>query len=264
MNTDDLRTGMRAVFIAKLSNSGKVPLRRDSFDSTKENTVTNEYGCYGVLSKKINAVTPVRPFSPNKENLTENTLCSVCGARGDLWHFGEALVHQECARLLPKPEHEPSAAYHATSADPATGGCSVTVIGLPRAQRYRKTFAALQMKPPALVDVARWRQCVEDGSKFLALWGEQAQALNWNSADLFGLTPVPDRPHPSFSRMSRYDQTGLIWLLQGRRVTALSESTGAIENPATGSVTVYRKHNKQALGPLGDSIDDLDWLICVT
>jgi hypothetical protein len=45
-------------------------------------------------------------------------------------------------------------------------------------------------------------------------------------------------------------------MLQGRRVTALTESTAAIENPATGSLTTYRKHHKPALGPLGDSVDD--------
>jgi hypothetical protein len=27
-------------------------------------------------------------------------------------------------------------------------------------------------------------------------------------------------------------------------------------NRATGVITVYRKHNKPALGPLGDSLDD--------
>jgi hypothetical protein len=46
-------------------------------------------------------------------------------------------------------------------------------------------------------------------------------------------------------------------LLQGRPVVALTADTAAIENPATGSITTYRKHNKPALGPLGDSLEDL-------
>jgi hypothetical protein len=37
----------------------------------------------------------------------------------------------------------------------------------------------------------------------------------------------------------------LIWLLQGRPIVALTESTGAIENP-TGAITVFRKNNKLA------------------
>ena len=50
-------------------------------------------------------------------------------------------------------------------------------------------------------------------------------------------------------------------LVEGRRVVALTEATAAIKNPATGCVTVYRRFNKPALGPLGSSVDDLDWLV---
>jgi hypothetical protein len=180
--------------------------------------------------------------------------CAVCKAPGDLWRFGEALVHQECAAFLPKPEPaEPTAAYQAASPE-----CSVTVIELRQAQRYRKTFAALQTTPPALVDVNRWRKCVEDGSKFLARWGSQAEALGWTSADLFGLHQPPEQPHPSYNRLSRYDWNGLCWLLEGRSVTVLSETAAMIENPDTGSTTLFRKNNRPALGPLGDSLLDID------
>ena len=101
----------------------------------------------------------------------------------------------------------------------------------------------------------RWQQTIEDGRRFLVRWGEQANALGWTARDLFGLHGVPDKPAPNYRRLSRYDETGLIWLLQGRPVVALTENTAAIENP-TGSITVYRKNNKPALGPLGDSLDD--------
>ena len=43
--------------------------------------------------------------------------------------------------------------------------------------------------------------------------------------------------------------------MQIETVVALTESTAAIENP-TVNITVYRKHNKPALGPLGDSMED--------
>ena len=68
---------------------------------------------------------------------------------------------------------------------------------------------------------------------------------------------MPAKPHPSFSRLSRYDLTGLLWLLQSREVVAVTEATATIKNPLTGNVTIYRKHNKLALGPLGDSLEDL-------
>ena len=85
---------------------------------------------------------------------------------------------------------------------------------------------------------------------------EQAEALGWTAKHLFGLHKPPDRPHPSYRRLSRYDETGLCWLLQGSPVVALTETTAAIMNP-TSNVTVYRKNNKPPLGPEGDSLDDL-------
>jgi hypothetical protein len=47
-----------------------------------------------------------------------------------------------------------------------------------------------------------------------------------------------------------------LWLLQGRRVIALTVDTAAIQNPNTGNVLTYRKARKPAYGPLGDSLDD--------
>jgi hypothetical protein len=150
----------------------------------------------------------------------------------------------------------PTMAYRATSVGPDGVGCKVEIVELPTATRYKKVFAFLQLKPPALVPVERWRECVADGSKFLAVWGEQAHALGWTSADLFGLHTPPERPHPSYRRLSRNDATGLVWLLQGRPVVALTAETAAIENPS-GNVTTYRRYGKPALGPVGDSLDDL-------
>src|SRR5262245_21129154 len=183
--------------------------------------------------------------------------CAVCGAADDLWTLdtpaGEVLVHQECAEFLPKQEPAgPSAAYRAVSAEPDGAGCRVDIIELPQAQRYRRTFGHLQLRPPALVEVARWQHAVEDGRRFLATWGEQAEALGWTSADLFGLHTPPERPHPSYRRLSRYDCTGLVWLLEGRPVVALTEATASIKG-TTVNITVYRKHNKPALGRNGAS-----------
>jgi hypothetical protein len=150
----------------------------------------------------------------------------------------------------------PTMAYRAASTGPDGTGCRVEIVELPQAQRYRKTFALLQTRCPSHVPIGRWKQCVEDGKRFLAKWGEQAEALGWTSEDLFGLHTPPADPHPSYSRLSRYDCTGLVWLLQGRPVVALTADTASIRH-LTGNVTVYRRFNKPALGPLGDSMDDL-------
>src|SRR5204863_1294726 len=92
-----------------------------------------------------------------------------------------------------------------------------------RLHRFCRTFSALEVRCPDLVPVDRWPLAVEDGRRFLARWGEQAEALGWTARDLFGLHKPPEKPHPSYSRLSRYDETGLIWLLQGRPVMALTE-----------------------------------------
>ena len=113
---------------------------------------------------------------------------------------------------------------------------------------------ALQVECPAYVEAKRWRQAVEDARRSVAEWGEQAAALGWTADDLFGLAPIPDRPKARFERLSRYDLSGLVWLLRGRRVIALTEITAVIET-ASGTLA-YRRHKKPALGPLGDSLED--------
>jgi hypothetical protein len=101
----------------------------------------------------------------------------------------------------------------------------------------------------------RWQQAIRDAEYFLAKWGQPAQALGWTTVELFGLHPVPARPSLSYRRLSRCDCTGLIWLLQGRPVVALTDTTATISTASNGTVT-YRKYHKPALGPLGDSLDD--------
>ena len=110
-------------------------------------------------------------------------------------------------------------------------------------------------KPPLATDRPRRRYLSgQMGTK-------QAHArLRWTSRDLFGLHAVPERPAHTYSRLSRYDATGLIWLLSSwirssPGQIALTESEAAIE--CSTSILVYRKHRKPALGPLGDSLDDL-------
>jgi len=119
-----------------------------------------------------------------------------------------------------------------------------------------RVLHALEARCPAVVPEARWRQAVADGQHFLARWGEQAHALGWTAKDLFGLMPVPAHAKPSYSRLARYDEIGLIWLLQGRPVVALTKDTARIQSSSS-AITIYRRHNKPALGPAGDSLDDL-------
>ena len=119
---------------------------------------------------------------------------------------------------------------------------------------YGPVLDRLRLERPELIEPERWQQAITDAEIFLATSGAQAQALGWTESELFGLHAVPARPAPTYRRLARYDETGLIWLLQGRTVVAMSEGEVAIQGR---SVTVYRKQRKPALGPLGDSLDDM-------
>lgn len=121
---------------------------------------------------------------------------------------------------------------------------------------YRDVLVALCSKCPELVEPVHWQQATRDAANFLSSWSDQAHALGWTARELFGLHPVPDRPTANYRRLARYDETGLIWLLRGRPVVALTETTAAIQGAT--AVLNYRKLNKSALGPVGDSLDDFE------
>jgi hypothetical protein len=121
--------------------------------------------------------------------------------------------------------------------------------GFGRLCRFGRTFQELERRCPPYVQPADWLQAIEDGRKFLA------ETLGWTARDLFGLHAVPERPIASYRRLSRYDETGLIWLLQGRPVVALTETTAAIQG-ATSALT-YHKLNKPTSWSFAENFDDL-------
>src|SRR5262249_31151535 len=60
-----------------------------------------------------------------------------------------------------------------------------------RFSRFGRPFSVLEARCPDNVDVDRGRQCVEDGKRFLAKWGEQAEA-----AKLVERGPIRPRAGP--------------------------------------------------------------------
>jgi len=130
-----------------------------------------------------------------------------------------------------------------------------TLAGQSSGFLYAEALRELESECPEYVEAARWQQAIHDAVCFMSKWGRQAQVLGWTAQELFGLHEPPSKPHASYSRLSRYDATGLIWLLRGRPAVALTDTTATISTPSGGTVT-YRKHRKPALGPLGDSLDD--------
>lgn len=161
-------------------------------DSAIENGVTSQAARNTTFPNQTKDVTPLHQLSANSDSQPE-TVCVQCGAREDLWHLdtttGPVPIHPECFEFLPRPQAaEPSAAYRGVTGAPDGAGAEVTIVRLPgTGERYWRTFGRLQLKPPEMVDVDRWRRCIEHGRAFLHEWGETAQRLNWSSRDLFGL-----------------------------------------------------------------------------
>jgi hypothetical protein len=104
--------------------------------------------------------------------------------------------------------------------------------GIPRS--WAEGFARLHPnRPPDDVPPKRWQQFVDDVGKFLdGAFCVVAAALGWGPFDLFGC----DRDRP----FARIDRAGLLWLLNGDRLLALTEHTAMIET-RTGARQTYRR-----------------------
>jgi hypothetical protein len=159
--------------------------------------------------------------------------------------------HGNCERSLLRPES------HLTKEGEAnTIGCTHGHARPRDPSHHVSALATLRTKCPTFVPEDRWRQAVEDGRQFLAAWGAKAQAFGWTARELFGLHPVPERPAPNYSRLSRLDHTGLIWLLRGRPVTMLT-ATEAVMRCQSGATLRYCRQKEHTAGSLSDRLDDV-------
>jgi hypothetical protein len=120
---------------------------------------------------------------------------------------------------------------------------------------YASALAALRAKCPAYVPEDCWRQAIVDATTFVTEWGAQAQVFGWTARELFGLHPVPEQPAAHYARLARLDNTGLIWLLHGRPVTALT-ATDAAMRCHSGATLTYCKQNKSVGGSA--NLDDME------
>jgi len=91
---------------------------------------------------------------------------------------------------------------------------------------------------PAAFSEARWQQLIDDGHAFLDQWGEQAARLGWTADDIFGVHPA--------APAARFDAIGIVPLLAGRRVTAMSEHSAAIAT-SNGAPLIHRGRARAAV-----------------
>ncbi len=76
-------------------------------------------------------------------------------------------------------------------------------------------------RPPADVPPQRWLLFIGDCGRFAHEWASRASQLGWTSVAVFGCDPI--RP------FARLDRAGLLWVVEGRRIIALTTETAAIE-----------------------------------
>lgn len=92
--------------------------------------------------------------------------------------------------------------------------------GVPR--DWAEGFAKLcTMSRPAAYPQRRWEQLLNDGGLFLDQWRRQVVALGWTHTDVFGVCPAAPE--------TRLDGMGLVPLLYGRKVCALTQDTARID-----------------------------------
>ena len=117
-------------------------------------------------------------------------------------------------------------------ADPERAGIIEFDGRVPR--EWAEGYARL-LNQPAPADVApdRWQTFVDDCGRFLDSWAVQAAALGWDVRDLFGLADT--KPE------ARVDLAGLLWLLRGRELVALTDRTAAIMTPSGAVQHFYRR-----------------------
>jgi hypothetical protein len=123
---------------------------------------------------------------------------------------------------------------------PGTADCSpgrravlLQVAGDVPADWVQGVADLLAMPPHPDWPEAAWKALQDDALGFLKDWAAQAHALGWGGIDLFGVHA--EAPH------ARLDGMGLVPLLSGRPILALTEDSAAIRAVASGTLTFRRR-----------------------
>ncbi|MFK4582896.1 hypothetical protein [Bradyrhizobium ottawaense] len=178
------------------------------------------------------------------------------GGSGDT--FGKSLQHKDyfvpTRETIVSPLKDEWGQPLAASGDRKTSRIEVVAPGVPSVPTATTNFeggrtalvfegnpagwhAILQelerMQAPEWAGADRWRQMVEDADGFLSSWDRAAYDLGWNALDLFGVHAVAPG--------CRYDVMGLVMLLGGGSVFALTEQTAAFRRPSGSTLTYRRK-----------------------
>ncbi len=168
--------------------------------------------------------------------LAADLIRTVERAGGHLEPDGDGLV-VEAPEPLPEPIMTELRAHKAEVIDFLTRPVARVVLlhcppGVPGAW-VQGVADLLAMARPASCPAARWEGLREDSYTFLRDHAARAHELGWTAHGLFGVHP--EKPQV------RFDCMGLVPLLNGAGVTALSDIEAVIETPSGARVTFRRR-----------------------
>lgn len=103
-------------------------------------------------------------------------------------------------------------------------GQTASAAGAPASEWHAILAGLKERAAPDWVMPDRWETLLHDAERFLDRWSSTAQALGWTALDLFGVHPT--RP------AARFDVMGLLLLLHGDEVIALTAEGASIRRPS--------------------------------
>ncbi len=168
--------------------------------------------------------------------LAADLIRAVEQAGGHLEPDGDGLV-VEASEPLPEPIMTELRAHKVEVIDFLTRPVARVVLlhcppGMP-GEWVRGVADLLVMARPASCPAERWKTMREDAYHFLRDHAARAHALGWTALNLFGVHP--GKP------WVRFDVMGLVPLLNGARVTALSNIEAVIKKPNGARLTFRRR-----------------------
>ncbi|MEH6476221.1 MAG: hypothetical protein V7727_11055 [Sneathiella sp.] len=85
---------------------------------------------------------------------------------------------------------------------------------------------------PQTITAHRWQQYIQDAATFMCCWSEKAHALGWTAIEVFGMHPLAPANRP--------DAAGLVWLLNGNEIAAITTDKAIIKTKSGNSQTLVK------------------------
>ena len=95
------------------------------------------------------------------------------------------------------------------------------------------------MAGPTDINAERWRVILADAAAFMERFAAQAAVLGWITAEIWGVHRI--------APLQRLDAAGLVVLLRGREIAALTEDRATIRTP-TGKFLSFRRADVDTRG----------------